>query len=134
MTPIIPPSHYAMCVIRICVLLQLMPVPIWQPFTNHLFDENQLPTTDFYLHKALFAATDFTIVLSQPRILPKNSCTPVFNIICDQTSKPLNSSIYSKTSIYRASWGKGIRPGKSRSTVYRGTFYTDLHTKLVFGG
>ena len=42
--------------------------------------------------------------------------------------------IYSKTPIYRASWGKGIRPGKSRSTVYRCTFYTDLHTKLVFGG
>ena len=41
---------------------------------------------------------------------------------------------YSKTPIYRASWGKGIRPGKSRSTVYQGTFYTDLHIKLVFGG
>ena len=42
--------------------------------------------------------------------------------------------MYSMTPIYRASWGKGIRPGKSRSTVYRGTFYTDLHTKLVFRG
>ena len=41
---------------------------------------------------------------------------------------------YSKTTIYRAYLGKEIRPGKSRSTVYRGIFYTDLHIKLVFGG
>ena len=31
---------------------------------------------------------------------------------------------YSKTPIYRASWGKRIRPGKSRSTVYRDSFHT----------
>ena len=43
-------------------------------------------------------------------------------------------SRYSKTPVYRASRGKGIRPGKSRSTVYRGTFYTDLHIRLVLGG
>ena len=43
-------------------------------------------------------------------------------------------ALYSKTPIYRAHWGKGIRPGKSGSTVYRGTIYIDLHTKLVMGG
>ena len=37
------------------------------------------------------------------------------------------NTYYSKTPIYRASWGKGIKPGKSRSTVNRGAFYIDLH-------
>ena len=35
---------------------------------------------------------------------------------------------YSKTLIYRASWGRGIRPGKSRCTVYRGTISIAVHT------
>ena len=30
--------------------------------------------------------------------------------------------------------GIGIRPGKSRDTVNRGTVYIDLHIKLFFGG
>ena len=42
-------------------------------------------------------------------------------------------SEYSKTPIYRASWGKGIRSGKSTSTVNRGTVYIDSHIHLVFG-
>ena len=46
----------------------------------------------------------------------------------------LRDSYYSRSPIYRASRGKGIRPGKPRSMVYQGTFYTDLHIKLVFGG
>ena len=46
----------------------------------------------------------------------------------------LTITIYSKTPIYRASWGKGIRPGKSRGTVNRGTIYIDLLIKLVLGG
>ena len=51
-----------------------------------------------------------------------------FGSICHQVVR------YSKTPIYRSSWGKGIGPGKSRGTVNRGTFYIDLHIKLVFGG
>ena len=40
---------------------------------------------------------------------------------------------YSKTPIYRASWGKGIRHGNSSGTVNRGTTYIGLHMKLVLG-
>ena len=40
---------------------------------------------------------------------------------------------YSKTPIYWACWAKGIWPGISRSTIYRGTFHTVLHIKLVSG-
>ena len=43
-------------------------------------------------------------------------------------------SEYSKTPIYRASKGKGIRPSKSGRTVNRGTIYIQSHIKLVSGG
>ena len=42
--------------------------------------------------------------------------------------------IYSKTPIYRASRGKGFRPGISGGPVNRIVRYTKLHINLVFGG
>ena len=41
---------------------------------------------------------------------------------------------YSKTPIYRASRGKGFRPGISGGPVNRIVKYTKLHIKPVFGG
>ena len=38
-------------------------------------------------------------------------------------SQGKGNTMYSKTPIYRVSRGKGIRPGKSRSMVYRGKYY-----------
>ena len=41
--------------------------------------------------------------------------------VLDKNDRTRNS----KTPIYRACLGKEIRPGKSKSTVYRGISYTD---------
>ena len=73
-----------------------------------------------------FIVLGMILSLTQLSLRVSKIASSVF-IVCDMIvlikAIALVTVLYSKT-----------QPGKSRSTVYRGTFYTDLHTKLVFGG